>query len=180
MQNSAVTFLLYSFSLSYGCRSLNCLTANTTPSADLFIKRTDPPAPEPRILPNFPYLACKPWSSANGMLGVWAPFGGVVVPSLDPFECLSLCLWSPNLKNRFKFDLDPCDGFSAKVEELSSAPFPPPKMLDRLLSNACRLAPLALLLGKVGTVDADGRVTFAWPEFGKPCDGSLSPNRNLE
>lgn len=53
-------------------------------------------------------------------------------------------------------------------------------MLDRLLSNACRLAPLALLLGKVGTVDAGGRLTFAWPELGKPCAGSLSPNRNLE
>lgn len=51
MQNSAVTFLMYSFSFSVGKRLRNCLTANVLESALRRINRTDPPAPFPMNRP---------------------------------------------------------------------------------------------------------------------------------
>jgi hypothetical protein len=51
MQNSAVTFLMYSFSFSVGVRLRNCLTAKVLASALRRINRTEPPAPLPMKRP---------------------------------------------------------------------------------------------------------------------------------
>lgn len=51
IQNSAVTFLMYSFSFSVGVRLRNCLTANVLASALRRINRTEPPAPLPMKRP---------------------------------------------------------------------------------------------------------------------------------
>lgn len=77
IQNSAVTFLTYSFSGSLDERFLNCLTANVLLSVLRRINLTEPPAPLPtnrpfkrllgpfshfifiNILPHLPYLPSK-------------------------------------------------------------------------------------------------------------------------
>lgn len=65
MQNSAVTFLAYSFWDSFGWRGRNSLIANVVSSDVRFINRTEPPAPEPRMRPTLPYFLNP--SSAKGM-----------------------------------------------------------------------------------------------------------------
>src|SRR5579859_6158520 len=112
IQNSAVTFLLYSFSLSYEWRSRNCLTAKVVPSLARFMIRTEPPAPEPSTLPNLPYFDSKPWSSAKGRAMALPLEGGVCVPV--PLEGggdlsrFSFLCEPPILKNRLRSDIELC------------------------------------------------------------------------
>ena len=57
-QNSAVTFLWYSRSLSPCLLGLNSFTAYIVPPCllEALINRTVPPAPLPNTLPHFPYF----------------------------------------------------------------------------------------------------------------------------
>lgn len=114
IQNSAVTFFVYSLSVSYAWRARNSLTANVVPSELRFINRTDPPAPAPSTLPNLPYLEVRPWSSPKGNCCSDLWLVGVLVPDFSDDELGDAFLFDffcpPIFKNRFNSDIEPREG----------------------------------------------------------------------
>ncbi|KAI7080762.1 hypothetical protein KC327_g83 [Hortaea werneckii] len=69
------------------CLSRNCFTAKTVPSPVRFIRRTEPPAPEPSTLPNFPYFDANP--SLCAIFGTVAVLIFLVFSNLE--EALQSC-----------------------------------------------------------------------------------------